>query len=171
MAGLPRHIATRGLDVATLGFRYSRLWAGLHDLNAADIVALARHLNEKRVIYAGFSAGGFPRDPMCALLCGRVEQRNSRQEIQSSILGLATASVLYQAGLDTDARSRWESSWRVLESTRRWLQFRLPLMMTRWPASIPRRNALPGQDPGDSVPAPKPRRTEAPRRATGAGRR
>ena len=55
---LARHIATWGLDVATLDFRHSRLWAGHHDQNAADMVALVRHLNAKRVIYAGFSAGG-----------------------------------------------------------------------------------------------------------------
>jgi len=153
---------------------------------------LARHLNAKRVIYAGFSAGGlsallaaasdpaaigylgldtvddgsgakaaanlpfgiwalvsspsacnakgnalqvyaaakvparvmlvtdashchfeFPMDRMCALLCGKGEQRNSRQEIQSSILGLATASVLCQAGMATDARSWWSGHGEV----------------------------------------------------------
>lgn len=58
MAGLARHAASWGMPVAAPDFRHSRAWSGNHDKNAADMVALARHLGARRVVYAGFSAGG-----------------------------------------------------------------------------------------------------------------
>ena len=58
MAELADHLASHGLRVVVPDFRHSRPWAGRHRENAADMIALARHLGAERVIYGGFSAGG-----------------------------------------------------------------------------------------------------------------
>ena len=58
MIDLTRHLASWGISVVAVEFCNSKLWAGNHDLNGADMVAVARKLNADRVIYAGFSAGG-----------------------------------------------------------------------------------------------------------------
>jgi hypothetical protein len=186
MAGLAEHLASWGLEVVTVDFRHSRPWAGHHDKNAQDMVALAHHLGARQVIYSGFSAGGlsallaaaadpaaigylgldmvddgtgamaaaglrfplhglvappsacnahgnglkvfaasakpsrvvqvadashchfeFPMDGRCWLICGKGGQRRSRADIQTSILSLATASLLWQTGADPSAKSVW----------------------------------------------------------------
>ena len=58
MAHMVKHLASWGLAVASVEFCNSKWWAGNHDLNGADMVAVARELKAKKVIYAGFSAGG-----------------------------------------------------------------------------------------------------------------
>jgi hypothetical protein len=58
MAYLAQHLASWGLSVVRLEFCNSKLWAGNHDLNGADMVALSRKLHAVKVIYTGFSAGG-----------------------------------------------------------------------------------------------------------------
>ena len=58
MVRLARHLASWGLSVANVEFCNSKLWAGNHDLNGADMIAVARKLNAARVLYTGFSAGG-----------------------------------------------------------------------------------------------------------------
>jgi hypothetical protein len=58
MVYLPQHLASWGLSVVNLEFCNSKLWAGNHDLNGADMVAVSRELNAGKVIYIGFSAGG-----------------------------------------------------------------------------------------------------------------
>lgn len=58
MAELADHLASHGLRVVVPDFRHSRPWAGRHRENAADMIALALHLQAERVIHAGFSAGG-----------------------------------------------------------------------------------------------------------------
>jgi dienelactone hydrolase len=58
MIDLARHLASWGISVVTVEFCNSKLWAGNHDLNGADMVAVARKLNADKVIYSGFSAGG-----------------------------------------------------------------------------------------------------------------
>jgi len=58
MIDLTRHLASWGISVVAVEFCNSKLWAGNHDLNGADMVAVARKLNADKVIYAGFSAGG-----------------------------------------------------------------------------------------------------------------
>jgi dienelactone hydrolase len=58
MAQLARHLASWGIPVVAVEFCNSKLWAGNHDLNGADMVAVARQLKADRIIYAGFSAGG-----------------------------------------------------------------------------------------------------------------
>ena len=58
MIDLTRHLASWGIPVVAVEFCNSKFWAGNHDLNGADMVAVARKLNADRVIYTGFSAGG-----------------------------------------------------------------------------------------------------------------
>jgi dienelactone hydrolase len=58
MIDLTRHLASWGIPVVAVEFCNSKLWAGNHDLNGADMVAVARQLEADRIIYAGFSAGG-----------------------------------------------------------------------------------------------------------------
>lgn len=58
MAHLAQHLASWGLSVVNVEFCNSKLWAGNHDLNGADMVAVSQKLNADKVIYMGFSAGG-----------------------------------------------------------------------------------------------------------------
>ena len=57
MANLAQHLASWGLSVVNVEFCNSKLWAGNHDLNGVDMVAVSRKLNSSKVIYTGFSAG------------------------------------------------------------------------------------------------------------------
>jgi hypothetical protein len=186
MAVLARHLTGWGLPVANLEFCNSKLWAGNHALNGADMVAVARKLNAGRVLYTGFSAGGlaaltaagsdnktialfgldmvdhkglgkkiapeltvpfygligapsicnadrnglqvyniaakmrvieiedathchfeFPFDRKCAFACGKGEKRFRREKIQKTILGLTTAFMLWQAGIDPGGDTWW----------------------------------------------------------------
>ena len=58
MAQLAQHLASWGLSVVNVEFCNSKLWAGNHDLNGTDMVAVSKKLNVSKVIYTGFSAGG-----------------------------------------------------------------------------------------------------------------
>ena len=58
MAQLARHLASWGIPVVNVEFCNSKWWVGNHDLNGADMVAVARKLNAARGLYTGFSAGG-----------------------------------------------------------------------------------------------------------------
>jgi len=58
MAYWAQHLAGWGLSVVNLEFCNSKFWAGNHDLNGADMVAVSRKLHAGKVIYTGFSAGG-----------------------------------------------------------------------------------------------------------------
>jgi hypothetical protein len=58
MAHLAQHLASWGVSVVNVEFCNSKLWAGNHDLNGADMVAVSQKLNADKVIYMGFSAGG-----------------------------------------------------------------------------------------------------------------
>jgi hypothetical protein len=189
MAYLARHLASWGLPVVNVEFCNSKLWAGNHDRNGADMVAVSRKLHAGKVIYTGFSAGGlaamvaanldkntlaffgldmvdnqglgkktapilkipfyglvaapsacnannngldlyagalqsnvikvadsshchfeFPVDGKCAFVCGKGEKRFSREVIQQTILGLTTAFLLWQTGIDTNGESWWSDS-------------------------------------------------------------
>jgi len=186
MAPLARHLATWGLPVVNLEFCNSKFWAGNHDLNGADMVAVAQKIHAGKVIYVGFSAGGlaailatyldhstlaffgldmvdnkglgkekapnlmvpiygliaapsacnannngldlyalapqsnvievmdsthchfeFPVDGKCSLICGRGEKRLRREIIQQTILGLTTAFLLWQTGIDPNGETWW----------------------------------------------------------------
>jgi len=58
MAYLAQHLVSWGLSVVNVEFCNSKLWAGNHDLNGADMVAVSQKLHHGKVIYVGFSAGG-----------------------------------------------------------------------------------------------------------------
>ena len=186
MESLAQHIASWGISVANVEFCNSKLWAGNHDLNGADMVAVARKLHIGKVIYTGFSAGGlaamvaatldqntlayfgldmvdnqglgikvapklkvlsfglfalpsacnannnglnayaiaprsnvlkimdsshchfeFPVDGKCSFVCGKGEKRFSRDEIQQTIIGLTTAFLLWQTGIDKSGATWW----------------------------------------------------------------
>ena len=189
MAFLAQHLASWGLSVVNVEFCNSKLWAGNHDLNGADLVAVSRKLHTGKVIYTGFSAGGlaamvaahidkhtlaylgldmvdhkglgkkiapnqtiplfglfaapsacnannngldsyiiaphskvikvldsshchfeFPIDGKCLFVCGKGEMRFSREVIQQTILGLTTAFLMWQTGLDANGETWWSDS-------------------------------------------------------------
>ena len=189
MAYLAQHLASWGLSVVNFEFCNSKLWAGNHDLNGADMVAVSQKLHQGKVIYVGFSAGGlaamvaanldkntqalfgldmvdhrelgkkiapnlvvpffgliaapsacnasnnglvlyelvpqsnvikvedsshchfeFPVDGKCLFVCGKGEKRLSRQTIQQTIVGLTTAFLLWQTGIDANGETWWRDS-------------------------------------------------------------
>jgi hypothetical protein len=189
MAYLAQHLASWGLSVVNVESCNSKLWAGNHDLNGADMVTVSQELNADKVIYMGFSAGGlaamvaanldkhtqaffgldmvdhqklgkkivpnlvvlffgliaapsacnannngldsyvlapqskvikvedtshchfeFPVDGKCLYVCGKGEKRFSRENIQRTILGLTTAFLLWQTGIDTKGETWWFDS-------------------------------------------------------------
>lgn len=59
MRGWARAWSDRGLRTVVVGFCNSSIFNGRHDRNAADLVAVARHVepDDAPVVYAGFSAG------------------------------------------------------------------------------------------------------------------
>jgi pimeloyl-ACP methyl ester carboxylesterase len=70
MRGWAAHWASHGIEATVVSFCNSKLTAGNHDRNAADLVALARELHPGPVIYAGFSAGG-----LAAFLAAAADER------------------------------------------------------------------------------------------------
>ena len=189
MEPLAQHLASWGLPVVNVEFCNSKLWAGNHDRNGADMVALAGKFKVGKVIYAGFSAGGLaamvaadldnntlaylgldmvdhrglgkkiapdlaipffglyaapsacnaqnngldsyglapdsklikvedashchfelPVDGKCAFVCGKGEKRFSRVTIQQTIVGLATAFLVWQSGIDVNGENWWKDS-------------------------------------------------------------
>ncbi len=89
MQGLAAAMAADGVQVATLDFCNQKPWAGRHVQNSRDMVALARHLDARRVVYAGFSAGG-----LAALVAGRTDART---------LGIVTLDLVDAQGLGVGA--------------------------------------------------------------------
>jgi hypothetical protein len=186
MAYLAEHLASWGLPVVTVNFCNSKLWAGNHKLNGAEMVTVSKQLDHSQVIYVGFSAGGlaailaanldentlayfgldmvdhkdagnkiaaqmsiplygliaaasacnaynngievyeksahstvikvvdashchfeFPVDSKCSFFCGKGEKQLSRETIQKTILGLTTAYLLWQSGIDPQGQTYW----------------------------------------------------------------
>ncbi len=58
MEGLARALAADGIPTVTLSFCNSRLWDGRHFQNGLDMRQLADQMEARKVVYAGFSAGG-----------------------------------------------------------------------------------------------------------------
>lgn len=58
MAGLAEALAAAGVPTVTLDFCNSRPWDGRHVQNGRDMRRVADRLGARRVVYAGFSAGG-----------------------------------------------------------------------------------------------------------------
>lgn len=74
MDALAAALAAEGIETAVIAPKRSRPWAGNHEENARDLIALRESLGWKRVTYAGFSAGALAallaasEDPACASL-------------------------------------------------------------------------------------------------------
>ena len=58
MSGIASAVASRGVSVVTLNYCNMTTFNAQHERNAADMVALSRHLNIADPVYGGFSAGG-----------------------------------------------------------------------------------------------------------------
>jgi len=58
MRGWAEHWASHGVAVAVVSLCNSTPFAGHHERNAADMIALAAKLHDGPLLYAGFSAGG-----------------------------------------------------------------------------------------------------------------
>jgi len=189
MERLAQHLASWGLSVVNVEFCNSKFWAGNHDRNGADMVAVSQKISAGKFIYVGFSAGGlaamvaanmdsntlaffgldmvdnkglgkkiapnmtvpfygliaapsacnannnglesyalsplskvikvedtshchfeFPVDGKCSFVCGKGENRFSREMIQQTIVGLTTAFLLWQTGIDTNGETWWTDS-------------------------------------------------------------
>lgn len=89
MQELAATLAASGIRVATLDFCNPRPWDGRHAQNALDMIALARALDAKRVVYAGFSAGG-----LAAVIAGRTDNR---------AIGVVTLDLVETQGLGVRA--------------------------------------------------------------------
>ena len=83
--GLARALAATGLAVVTVDFCNTRLWRGNHARNGLDLIAVANQLNARRVVYAGFSAGG-----LAALVAAHADPRT---------LGVLTLDLVDAQGL------------------------------------------------------------------------
>ena len=89
MQTLAASLAADGTLVATLDFCNSSPWDGRHAQNGLDMVALARHLDARRVVYAGFSAGG-----LAAVIAGRADPNS---------IGVVTLDLVETQGLGVRA--------------------------------------------------------------------
>ncbi|SDW85370.1 alpha/beta hydrolase [Thiocapsa roseopersicina] len=70
MADLAQALAEEGIPTVTLDFCNARFWDGRHVRNGLDMIRVADALDAKRIVYAGFSAGG-----LAALVAGRNDPR------------------------------------------------------------------------------------------------
>ncbi|MGB5831861.1 MAG: alpha/beta hydrolase [Thiohalocapsa sp.] len=82
-------LADAGMRVATLDFCNSSPWDGRHAQNGLDMVALARALGARRIVYAGFSAGG-----LAAVIAGRTDPTS---------VGIVTLDLVETQGLGVRA--------------------------------------------------------------------
>ncbi|MGQ9659121.1 MAG: alpha/beta hydrolase family protein [Thermochromatium sp.] len=85
LAGLARALAESGISVVTVDFCNTRLWNGHHARNGFDLIAVADRLGARRLVYAGFSAGG-----LAALVAARNDPRT---------LGVLTLDLVDAQGL------------------------------------------------------------------------
>ena len=75
--------------------------------NALDVYASASRPFLLKIADATHCHFEWPMDWKCAIVCGRGEKQYSRQEIQRAILGLTTAFLLWQTGIDPSAATWW----------------------------------------------------------------
>jgi pimeloyl-ACP methyl ester carboxylesterase len=87
MAGLARALAYHGIPAVTLNLCNSRPWDGRPIRNGLDMIAVARRIGAKSVVYAGFSAGG-----LAALVAGRLDRQ---------ALGVLTLDLVDNGGIGT----------------------------------------------------------------------
>jgi len=70
LSGLARALAETGISVVTVDFCNTGPWRGNHARNGFDLIAVANRLEARRLVYAGFSAGG-----LAALVAARNDPR------------------------------------------------------------------------------------------------
>ena len=78
--------------------------------NGLDSYALSPHSNVIKVEDTSHCHFEFPVDGKCFFVCGQGEKRFSRAIIQQTIVGLTTAFLLWQTGLDTKGETWWSDS-------------------------------------------------------------
>ena len=78
--------------------------------NGLDSYAIAPHSNVIKVEDASHCHFEFPVDRKCSFVCGQGEKRFSREMIQQTIVGLTTAFLLWQTGIDTNGETWWNDS-------------------------------------------------------------
>ena len=78
--------------------------------NGLDSYALAPHSNVIKVEDTSHCHFEYPVDGKCSIVCGRGEKRFSRAIIQQTIVGLTTAFLLWQTGLDANGETWWSDS-------------------------------------------------------------
>jgi hypothetical protein len=78
--------------------------------NGLDSYALVPHSNVIKVEDSSHCHFEFPVDGKCSFVCGKGEIRFSRDMIQQTILGLTTAFLLWQTGIDTNGETWWRDS-------------------------------------------------------------
>lgn len=86
--------------------------------NGLDLYAKAPYSNVILVEDASHCHFEFPVDGKCLFVCGRGEQRLRREMIQQTILGLTTAFLLWQTGIDTNGESWWSDSQQNFKTLR-----------------------------------------------------
>jgi pimeloyl-ACP methyl ester carboxylesterase len=89
MGGLAAALAESGIPTLTLSFCNSRFWDGGHGLNALDMRRVADAMGARRLVYAGFSAGG-----LSALIAARNDPRT---------VGVLTLDLVDEGGLGEEA--------------------------------------------------------------------
>jgi pimeloyl-ACP methyl ester carboxylesterase len=89
MSGLAAGLAQSGIPTLTLSFCNSRFWDGRHSMNALDMRRVADFAGARRLVYAGFSAGG-----LSALVAARNDPRT---------VGVLTLDLVDEGGLGEEA--------------------------------------------------------------------
>ena len=78
--------------------------------NGLNSYATASHSHVLKIEDSSHCHFEFPVDGKCSFLCGKGEKRFSRDEIQQTILGLTTAFLLWQTGIDNNGETWWSES-------------------------------------------------------------
>ena len=75
--------------------------------NGLELYTLASQSKVIEVMDSSHCHFEFPVDGKCSLVCGRGEKNLSREIIQQTILGLTTAFLLWQSGIDPNGETWW----------------------------------------------------------------
>jgi hypothetical protein len=78
--------------------------------NGLSLYALASDSKVIKVEDTSHCHFEFPVDWKCLFVCGKGEKRFSRENIQRTIVGLTTAFLLWQTGIDTKGETWWFDS-------------------------------------------------------------
>ena len=103
--GLGKQIAPE-LRVPVYGLSAVPSFCNAHN-NGLDLFAVAVHSKVVAVADSSHCHFEFPVDGKCAFVCGRGEKHFSRSVIQQTILGLTTAFMVWQTGIDPNGQTWW----------------------------------------------------------------